>query len=70
MEISGEVHPGGTRTLESKPTAEADDAKAKSVIAQCVTDKFIELIKTCATAASMLKKIEEVFERKSVFNQL
>lgn len=46
------------------------DAKAKSVIVQCISDKFIDIIKKCNTALEMLTKLEEIFERKSVFNQL
>ncbi|RVE44040.1 hypothetical protein evm_011338 [Chilo suppressalis] len=42
------------------------DAKAKSVIVQCVTDKHLELIKKCSTAKEMMDQ----FERKSVFNKL
>lgn len=46
------------------------DAKARSVIVQCVTDKHLDLIKDAKTAKEMLKALEGVFQRKSVFTKL
>lgn len=46
------------------------DARAKSIIVQCLSDKFLEYIKKCSTAADMMKQLESVFERKSIFNKL
>lgn len=47
-----------------------EDAKAKSIIVQCVTDKYLEIIKKCKTSMEMIGALERVFERKSVFNKL
>ncbi|CAH2108821.1 unnamed protein product [Euphydryas editha] len=61
--IEIKIKPGTKEELQA-------DIKARSLIAQCVCDKYIEIIKKCQTAAEMMKRLEEVFERKSVFNQL
>lgn len=47
-----------------------NDAKARSIIIQCLDDKFLEIVKNAKTAADMLRMLEEVFERKSVFSRL
>lgn len=47
-----------------------NDAKAKSIIIQCVTDKHLDIIKDSATAKNMMKSLEGVFQRKSVFSKL
>lgn len=47
----------------------AEDAKAKSVIVQCVTEKYLDIITKCTTAQGMISSLERVFERKSVFNK-
>lgn len=47
-----------------------NDAKAKSVIVQSVTDKHLDLIKDAKTAKEMMKALEDVFQRKSVFSKL
>lgn len=57
---------------ESEISAEKskkDDAKAKSLIAQSVSDKYIEIIKNGKTAREMMGLLENIFERKSVFNR-
>ncbi|KAJ8884930.1 hypothetical protein PR048_011126 [Dryococelus australis] len=46
------------------------DAKAKSVIVQCLPDKYLDLVKDARRAKDMLKSLEEVFERKSMFSKL
>lgn len=46
------------------------DAKAKSIIVQCVSDKHLDIIKDSTTAKQMLKALEEIFQRKSVFSKL
>ncbi|KAJ8892014.1 hypothetical protein PR048_004579 [Dryococelus australis] len=46
------------------------DTKAKSVIVQCLPDKYLDLVKDARRAKDMLKSLEEVFESKSVFSTL
>lgn len=46
------------------------DAKAKSIIVQCTSDKHLDLIKNSKTAKQMMKALQDVFERKSVFTKL
>lgn len=46
------------------------DAKAKSIIVQCITDKHLDLIKDSETAKDMMKVLEDIFERKSTFTKL
>ncbi|KAJ8893965.1 hypothetical protein PR048_006566 [Dryococelus australis] len=45
------------------------DAKAKSVIVQCLPDKYLDLVKDARRAKDMIKSLEEMFERKSVFRK-
>ncbi|KAJ8885176.1 hypothetical protein PR048_011372 [Dryococelus australis] len=45
------------------------DAKAKLVTVQCLPDKYLDLVKDARRAKDMLKSLEEVFERKSVFSK-
>jgi hypothetical protein len=47
-----------------------NDARAKSAIAQALSDKYLEYIKKCETAYQMIQALESVFERKSAFNKL
>lgn len=47
-----------------------EDAKAKSILIQCITDKHLDIIKDSGTAKEMLKALEDVFQRKSVFTKL
>lgn len=46
------------------------DAKAKSIIVQCVSDKHLDIIKDAKTAKEMLEFLEGIFQRKSVFTKL
>ncbi|CAB3249247.1 unnamed protein product [Arctia plantaginis] len=46
------------------------DAKARSLIVQCIPDRYLDIIKDSNTAGGMLKKLDEVFQRKSVFSKL
>lgn len=46
------------------------DSKARSLIVQCISDKYIEIIKKCETAKQMISHLEKIFERKSIFNKL
>lgn len=46
------------------------DAKVKSIIVQCLTDKYLDLVKDSKTAKDMMKALQDVFERKSVFTKL
>ena len=46
------------------------NSKAKSVIIQCLSDKYLEYVKDKDTAEEMLISLENVFERKSVFSKL
>lgn len=46
------------------------DAKAKSIIVQCVSDKHLDIIKDSNTAKEMVKALEDVFQRKSIFTKL
>lgn len=56
--------------LGSEKVEKKDDAKARSIIVQCLDDKYIQIIKDCETAAEMISKLEDIFERKTVFNKL
>lgn len=46
------------------------DAKAKSVIVQCISDKHIEYIKDATSACDMIEKLKKIFERKSTLTKL
>ncbi|KAK9693368.1 hypothetical protein QE152_g34249 [Popillia japonica] len=46
-----------------------NDAKAKSIIVQCLTDKHLDLVKDSKTAKDM-KVLQNVFERNSTFTKL
>lgn len=46
------------------------DSKAKSIIVQCLSDKYLEYVKKATTAKEMLICLENIFERKSTFNKL
>lgn len=46
------------------------DAKAKNIIVQCISDKYLEIVKKCNTAKEMMNQLEYTFERKSIFNKL
>lgn len=61
-----------TEEMDEKAKAEfkLKDAKAKSIIIQCVTDKHLDVIKDALTAKQMITSLEEVFNRKSVFTKL
>lgn len=53
--------------FEPKPKKEDD---ARSVIVQCLSDRYLEYVKKCSTAADMIQQLDNIFERKSVFNKL
>ncbi|GJQ73120.1 hypothetical protein Trydic_g1748 [Trypoxylus dichotomus] len=55
---------------KEKNEFEMKDARAKAIIIQCVTDKHLDIIKDAKTAKQMLKALQDVFERKSVFTKL
>jgi hypothetical protein len=46
------------------------DAKARSLIVQCVPDRYLEIIKDAKTSYEMLKNLKTLFQRKSVFTKL
>ena len=46
------------------------DAKSKSIIVQCVSDKHLDIIKDAKKASEILKSLEDIFQRKSVFTKL
>lgn len=46
------------------------DAKAKSIVVQCITDKHLDLVKDCTTAKEMIKILGDIFQRKSTFTKL
>ncbi|KAG7302945.1 hypothetical protein JYU34_012939 [Plutella xylostella] len=62
--------------LESKTTEKSDekyevnDAKAKCIIVQCLTDKHLNIIKECNTAQEMVKVLEDTFQRKSIMTKI
>uniref|UniRef100_A0A1Y1N050 Uncharacterized protein n=1 Tax=Photinus pyralis TaxID=7054 RepID=A0A1Y1N050_PHOPY len=47
-----------------------NDAKAKSIIIRCISDKHIEYIKDAKTAYEMLENLEKVLQRKTVLTKL
>lgn len=57
-------------TDEKRREFESKDARAKSIIIQCITDKHLDLVKDAKTAKEMMDALEGVFERKSVFTKL
>lgn len=46
------------------------DAKAKSILIQCITDRHIEYVKDAKTAKEMICSLKNIFERKSTFSRL
>lgn len=46
------------------------DCKAKSLIVQCVPDKYLDIVKDAATSSQMLEKLTNLFERRSIFTKL
>ncbi|KAK9752029.1 Reverse transcriptase (RNA-dependent DNA polymerase) [Popillia japonica] len=61
----------GTITNEQQKTQwHRNDAKGKSIIVQCLTDKHLDLVKDSKTAKDMMKVLQSVFERKSTFTKL
>ena len=46
------------------------DARAKSILVQYLTDKYINIIRKAKTAKEMMRLLEDVFERKSTMNKL
>lgn len=55
---------------ELKGIEDKDDAKAKSIIVQCLSDRYLETVKKCKSSEDMIKQLENMFQRKSVFNKL
>src|SRR5436190_15534543 len=55
---------------DQKQLFKKQDAKAKSTIVQCLTDKHLDFVKDSKTAKQMMTVLENVFERKSVFTKL
>ena len=55
---------------DQKQLFKKQDAKAKTTIVQCLTDKHLDLVKDSKTAKQMMTVLENVFERKSVFTKL
>lgn len=53
-----------------KADFKVEDARAKSIIVQCVSDKHLDIIKDFTTAKDMLGSLEGIFQRKSVFTKL
>lgn len=47
-----------------------DDARARSIIAQCVEEKYIQIIRKAESAISMIQCLDQFFERKTVFSKL
>ncbi|KOB65848.1 Yokozuna protein, partial [Operophtera brumata] len=46
------------------------DAKAKSLIVQCVTDRHLNLIKESKTSKEMIDTMKNTFQRKSVISKI
>lgn len=46
------------------------DAKAKSIVAQCITGKHLDLLKDASTAKEMMKILKNMFESNSTFSKL
>lgn len=57
-------------TEEEKKEWCRNDAKARNVIVQCISDKHLDLIKDCKTAGEMMTVLEGIFQRKSTFAKL
>ncbi|KAG5898770.1 hypothetical protein JTB14_010980 [Gonioctena quinquepunctata] len=54
----------------SKNEFSVKDSKAKSMFVQCITDKHLDLVKDSKSSKEMMKALQDVFERKSVFTKL
>ncbi|KAG5872606.1 hypothetical protein JTB14_002127 [Gonioctena quinquepunctata] len=54
----------------SKNEFSVKDSKAKSMIMQCITDKHLDLVRDSKSSKEMMKVLQDVFERKSVFTKL
>lgn len=46
------------------------DAKAKSIVSQCITGEHLDLLKDASTAKEMMKILKNMFERNSTFSKL
>lgn len=57
-------------TQTQKDKLNLDNIKAKSIIIQCLTDKHLDIVKDEETAKGMMRKLENTFQRKSIFNKL
>lgn len=66
------------RVLDDKVTDEErrnetfrkNEVKAKAIIVQCVSDKFLDCIKDCETAKDMIETLTRLFQRKSTISKL
>lgn len=59
--------------IEAKKIDEGNtnlDAKARSIIVQCLTDRHLNLVKDCCTAKEMLNSLKSTFQRKSVISKI
>ncbi|KAG5867537.1 hypothetical protein JTB14_025309 [Gonioctena quinquepunctata] len=55
---------------KSKNEFTMKDSKAKSMIVQYITDKHLDLVKDSKSSKEIMKALQDVFERKSVFTKL
>lgn len=57
-------------TSEQKQEVEKNDARAKSIIVQCITDRHIEYVRNADSAFEMISSLKNIFERKSTLSRL
>lgn len=49
---------------------QAKDVKAQCIIAQSISDKYIEYIESAQSAKEMIANLENVFQRKSALSKM
>lgn len=55
---------------EEPKDIKSKDAKAKSLIVQCLQDKHLEYVRNAETAKDMIENLKKIFERKSTLSAL
>lgn len=54
----------------TKESNKKEDAMARSIIIQCLSDKYIEYVREKKTAKEMMDALGQVFQRKSILSKL
>lgn len=70
LEVTNIVNIDDEPDVEKRLILKTQDAKAKSIIVSCITDKHLSLIKETKTSHQMLQILQANFQRKSVISKL